>query len=38
MPLDDMRASARRLEGSFDLGPTLATLDQVAAALPHPMR
>jgi hypothetical protein len=36
MPLDDMRASARRLEGSYDLGPTVATLDQVAAALPHP--
>jgi hypothetical protein len=36
MPLDDMRASARRLGGSFDLGPTVATLDQVAAFYPRP--
>ncbi len=34
MPLDDMRALAARLGTSFDLGPTIETLDQVAAFLP----
>jgi hypothetical protein len=34
MPLEDMRKSARRLSGVFDLGPALETLDQVAAVLP----
>jgi hypothetical protein len=34
MPFDDMRGSARRLSTVFDLGPTLETLDQVAALLP----
>jgi hypothetical protein len=34
MPLDEMRESARRLSGVFDLGPTLETVDQVAAVLP----
>ena len=33
MPLDDMRRSARRLAGTFDLEPTIDTLDQVAALL-----
>jgi hypothetical protein len=33
MPLEEMRASARRLSAAFDLGPTLQTLDQVAAVL-----
>jgi ferritin-like protein len=31
MPLDEMRASAGRLATTFDLGPTVETLDQVAA-------
>jgi hypothetical protein len=34
MPLADMRRSARRLGEVFDLGPTVETLDQVAAVLP----
>jgi hypothetical protein len=33
MPLDDMRALARRLVTTFDLGPTVETLDQAAALL-----
>jgi hypothetical protein len=33
MPLDDMRRLARRLGSAFDLGPTVETLDQVAALL-----
>ena len=33
MPVDDMRRSARRLGTVFDLGPTVETLDQVAAVL-----
>jgi hypothetical protein len=31
MPLDEMRASAHRLAATFDLGPTVETLEQVAA-------
>jgi hypothetical protein len=34
MPLDDIRASARRLATVFDLGPTVETLDQVAESMP----
>jgi ferritin-like protein len=34
MPLADMRRLARRLGKRFDLGPTVETLDQVAAVLP----
>jgi hypothetical protein len=34
MPLDDMRHLARRLGKAFNLGPTIETLDQVAAVLP----
>jgi hypothetical protein len=34
MPLDDMRLLARRLAATFDLGPTIETLDQVAAVFP----
>ena len=33
MALDDMRSLARRLGMTFDLGPTVETLDQVAAVL-----
>jgi hypothetical protein len=31
MPLEDIREQARRLASTFDLGPTVETLDQVAA-------
>jgi hypothetical protein len=34
MPLGDLRGLARRLSARFDLGPTVETLDQVAAVLP----
>jgi hypothetical protein len=34
IPLADMRGLARRLGTLFDLGPTVETLDQVAAVLP----
>jgi rubrerythrin len=34
MPLAEMRELARRLGARFELGPTVETLDQVAAALP----
>ncbi|MDP9184587.1 MAG: hypothetical protein M3O29_02835, partial [Actinomycetota bacterium] len=34
MPLDDIRLLAGRLASTFDLGPTIETLDQVAAVLP----
>jgi hypothetical protein len=34
MPPDDMRPLARRLAAVFDLGPTVETLEQVAAVLP----
>jgi hypothetical protein len=34
MPLADMQGSARSLASRFDLGPTVETLDQVAAVLP----
>ncbi len=34
MPLGDMRPLARRLATTFDLGPTVETLEQVAAVLP----
>jgi hypothetical protein len=33
MPLDDVRSLARRLASTFELGPTVETLDQVAATL-----
>jgi hypothetical protein len=34
MPLSEMRELARRLGARFELGPTVETLDQVAAVLP----
>jgi hypothetical protein len=34
MPLDDRRPLAQRLDTTFDLGPTVETLEQVAAVLP----
>ena len=34
MPLGEMRPLARRLATTFDLGPTVETLEQVAAVLP----
>jgi rubrerythrin len=34
MPLSEMRELARRLGARFELGPTVETLDQVAAILP----
>jgi hypothetical protein len=33
MPLEEIRDLARRLGDTFDLGPTVETLDQVAALL-----
>jgi hypothetical protein len=33
MPLEEIRDLARRLGDTFDLGPTVETLDQVTALL-----